>query len=115
MLYVQSPEGPQYRVTRMFIYPIKSCGFIEVNKSWIIESTGLRFDRKWMIVNKQGVMLSQLREPKICLIQPKLNFETGNLELRFPGENLRGVLPQVLLSPLSLITHKSKRIAKNVT
>lgn len=75
------------KVSRIFIYPIKSCGFIEVDR-WPIDIYGLKYDRAWAIVDEKGVCLTQLKEPKLCLIRPQINLEKGVMVLNFAGKSL---------------------------
>ena len=69
-------------ISRIFVYPIKSCGAVEVKESLLIE-TGLEFDRAWMVVDESGEFLSQRELPRMALIQPKL--KQYELVLRAPG------------------------------
>jgi len=41
-----------------------------------------------MIVSETGVVLSQKRETKLCLIKPWIDLEQQTLELSFPGKLL---------------------------
>ena len=69
-------------ISRLFVYPIKSCAGVEVREA-ILTETGLEFDRAWMVVDEQGVFVTQRELPRMALIQPELK----NLEmvLRAPG------------------------------
>ena len=69
-------------ISRIFVYPIKSCGAVEVKDSLLME-TGLEFDRAWMVVDESGEFLSQRELPRMALIQPKL--KQYELVLRAPG------------------------------
>ena len=69
-------------ISRIFVYPIKSCAAVEVKESLLIE-TGLEFDRAWMVVDESGEFLSQRELPRMALIQPKL--KQYELVLRAPG------------------------------
>ena len=64
------------------IYPIKSCGAFSP-KSWPITSTGLLYDRYWIIVNEAGAALTQKREPKLCKIKPEIDLANKKLILRW--------------------------------
>jgi uncharacterized protein YcbX len=64
------------------IYPIKSCGGIEVDESLVIE-TGLEFDRAWMVVDAAGRFVTQRELPRMVLVKPTL--KTSELVLRAPG------------------------------
>lgn len=57
-------------VSELSIYPVKSCRGINSNASWV-ESFGLKNDRRWMVVDEKGVMLTQRKIAKMCLIQPE--------------------------------------------
>jgi uncharacterized protein len=69
-------------ISRLFVYPIKSCAGVELKESLLIE-TGLEFDRAWMVVDETGEFLSQRELPRMALIAPQLKqFE---MVLRAPG------------------------------
>lgn len=52
----------------IFLYPIKSLAGIPLNQS-VVTKTGLKYDRKWMLVDKQQQFLSQRSLPKMALIK----------------------------------------------
>lgn len=52
----------------IFIYPIKSLGGIRLEES-ILEERGLRFDRRWMLADKEGMFLTQRSFPEMALLQ----------------------------------------------
>jgi uncharacterized protein len=72
----------QATISRLFVYPIKSCAGVELKESLLIE-TGLEFDRAWMVVDEQGEFLSQRELPRMALIAPQLKFH--EMVLRAPG------------------------------
>lgn len=75
---------------KIFLYPIKSCGVFVVPTKWLLTSTGLKYDRHWMIVNSSGVCITQKRNKNLCLIRPKIDLKRNTLNLEFPGtHNLR--------------------------
>ncbi|XP_039094909.1 molybdenum cofactor sulfurase isoform X3 [Hyaena hyaena] len=47
---------------------------LQVTK-WPIGNQGLLYDRSWMVVNRNGVCLSQKQEPRLCLIQPFIDLQ----------------------------------------
>ena len=70
------------RIARLFVYPIKSCGGVEVREA-VLTDTGLEFDRAWMVVDETGEFVSQRELPRMALIRPTLkHFE---MVLRAPG------------------------------
>nr|XP_057913984.1 molybdenum cofactor sulfurase isoform X2 [Doryrhamphus excisus] len=78
-----SQEGA-YTLTNIYIYPIKSCGAFEVH-NWPVGSLGLLYDRVWMVVNGNGVYLSQKRELRLCLIRPQVHLSSKELLLQASG------------------------------
>lgn len=69
-------------IARLFVYPVKSCAGIEVQQALLTE-TGLDLDRAWMVVDAQGVFLTQRSLPRMALIRPQL--KTDEMVLRAPG------------------------------
>ena len=73
-------------IKNLYIYPIKSCGAVEVD-SIEIDQQGPRFDREWMLVDENGKFLSQRRLPLMAHFL--VNFEKDNLKVTSPnGESL---------------------------
>lgn len=69
-------------VSRLFIYPVKSCAGIALGSAELTEA-GLALDRAWMVVDEDGEFLSQRELPRMALIQPELT--ATQLVLRAPG------------------------------
>ena len=55
----------------IFIYPVKSLGGFRVEK-WEVVSTGLKYDRQWMLIDKDGQFLSQRKLAEMALIQTQI-------------------------------------------
>ncbi len=69
-------------LSQIYVYPVKSLAGIQVNQ-WPVDKTGLRYDRKWMLINAEGKFLSQRSLPKMALIKTaisgeKLRLSVGN-------------------------------------
>ena len=69
-------------IARLFVYPVKSCAGIEVQEALLTE-TGLDLDRAWMVVDDQGMFLTQRVLPRMALIRPQL--KSDEMVLRAPG------------------------------
>lgn len=69
-------------LSQLTIYPVKSCASIKL-QSADTSPFGLQYDRRWMLVDANGVMLTQRQHPRMCLIQPTL--DNGQLSLSAPG------------------------------
>uniref|UniRef100_H3AUI3 Molybdenum cofactor sulfurase n=1 Tax=Latimeria chalumnae TaxID=7897 RepID=H3AUI3_LATCH len=80
----QSCTGKAVTLTNIYLYPIKSCTAFEV-KQWPVGRQGLLYDRNWMVVNLNGVCLSQKQEPRLCLICPVIDLERGILIIKAEG------------------------------
>ncbi len=79
-----SPTTPDLQATiaRLFVYPIKSCAGVELREALITE-TGFDLDRAWMVVDEQGVFVTQRELPRMALIRPQI--KTDEVVLRAPG------------------------------
>jgi len=69
-------------LTHIHTYPIKSCGAL--SHTWIeLDKRGPVWDRRWMVVDSEGVFVTQRELPALALIQPQV--EDGCLKLCAPG------------------------------
>jgi len=86
-------------LTELNLYPIKSCAGIALREATLTEA-GLMsehiYDREWMVVDADGIFMTQREHPKMALITPRIKAET--LELRAPGM-LRLEIPLGLPDP----------------
>lgn len=58
-------------ISEINIFPIKSLGGISV-KSSIVENRGLRFDRRWMLVDEKNKFLTQREFPKMATVKVQI-------------------------------------------
>ncbi|KAK1982163.1 MOSC N-terminal beta barrel domain-containing protein [Colletotrichum cereale] len=96
-----SPAGLQVR--GISVYPIKSCGGYSVSSgtAWEVKPEGLAWDREWCLVHQgSGQALSQKRYPKMALITPILDFQSGLLRVTYRGGK-ESHLPDEVSVPLS--------------
>ena len=70
-------------ISGLYIYPIKSCGGISLERS-AIGMAGLHNDRRWMVVDEQGVFLTQRSHPAMARIRTDLR--DGYLIVTAPGQ-----------------------------
>lgn len=75
------------RVTGLSIYPIKSLGGISLSES-ILETRGLQFDRRWMLVDDEGRFLTQREHAALALFATDIE-ERGICITARDGEKLR--------------------------
>jgi len=69
-------------LSELAIYPIKSTSQVSLQTARI-SPFGLEMDRRWMLIDEQGYMLTQRKYPRMCLIQGALDSE--NLNISAPG------------------------------
>lgn len=69
-------------IARLFVYPVKSCAGVELQEA-VLTETGLDLDRAWMVVDAQGVFVTQRERPRLALVRPQI--KTHELVLRAPG------------------------------
>ncbi|KAK4193525.1 putative molybdenum cofactor sulfurase [Podospora australis] len=84
----QPDKKAQFRVCGVHIYPIKSCGRFEVPRgvNWEVRPEGLAWDREWCLVHHlTGRALSQKQYPRMALIRPTLDFDSGVLWVKYTG------------------------------
>src|SRR5215211_3725505 len=58
----------------LYVYPIKSCAGISLQSAELC-ATGLRHDRRWMLVDETGEFMSQRDHPRMALISTHLSAE----------------------------------------
>ena len=75
---------PAIRLTELSIYPIKSARGISLASAQVTDQ-GLRYDRRWMVVDENGSFLSQRKLPRMALIAVEL--ASDHLVVRAPGMN----------------------------
>ncbi|MEE6465380.1 hypothetical protein FKM82_006540 [Ascaphus truei] len=92
-------------LAHIYLYPIKSCAAFEVSE-WPVAEQGLLFDRNWMIVNENGVCLSQKQEPKLCLIHPSIDLKQDIMIIEGKGM-------AAIEIPLNDDSRNSTRICQN--
>jgi len=70
-------------ISGLYIYPIKSCGGIALDRS-AIGMAGLHNDRRWMVVDGNGVFLTQRSHPAMARVRTELR--DGYLIVTAPGQ-----------------------------
>lgn len=73
---------PDMFLSHIRIYPIKACAGIDVPQAHMDER-GLQYDRRWMLVNEQGLDLHQFDHPRLYSVVAAL--DEGELLIQAPG------------------------------
>ncbi len=65
---------PAPELSALTIYPIKSAGGISASE-WEVDAFGLCHDRRWMVVDLAGRMITQRTHPRLALARPAIEGE----------------------------------------
>jgi hypothetical protein len=71
-------------ISALYTYPIKSCGALW-HTLLELDARGPIWDRRWMLVDEDGLFVTQRELPRMALIQP--GFKDGQLSINAPGMN----------------------------
>jgi hypothetical protein len=76
------------QLSQIWIYPIKSLGGISLLQSDVLPK-GLRYDRRWMLVDEEGMFLTQRKLPRMALFKPTvardvLGVKFGDEQIEIP-------------------------------
>jgi uncharacterized protein len=91
-----------FRLTEIYIYPIKSLGGIRVPSSKVMEK-GLAFDRRWMLIDETSTFMTQRVHTLMALF--KLEMNQSSFKITFKNDSI--LLPFVH-------SHIPKEIKTNV-
>lgn len=64
------------QVSELFVYPVKSLGGISIPKS-IVTDRGLRYDRRWMLVDLHSRFMTQRDFPEMALLKVQIKEGKG--------------------------------------
>jgi uncharacterized protein YcbX len=67
-----------YWISQINIYPVKSLGGISLQTAKVTDR-GLKYDRRWMVIDEDGMFLTQRTHPQMSLV--KVILEDNNLTL----------------------------------
>ncbi len=59
------------KLTQINIYPIKSLGGISLSSA-LVEKRGLKYDRRWMLINSNNDFMTQRQYPQMALLQTSI-------------------------------------------
>ncbi|MEH3115412.1 MOSC domain-containing protein [Pedobacter terrae] len=62
----------QFFLSGLYIYPIKSLGGISLQQAKLEES-GLQYDRRWMLVDEDGIFVTQRKYFELALLQVSIS------------------------------------------
>ena len=77
-------------LSEIFIYPIKSLGGIRVDSA-IAEDRGLKYDRRYLLIDEDGFFLTQRSFPQMALL--KLSFTEDGFKVLNTKDNSHTIIP----------------------
>ena len=105
------------RLSELYVHPIKSCAGVSVPSARLTDR-GLEHDRRWMIVDENGVFISQRDFPFLCLLEPSLHEEELAVRhARMPYHTLRLPLrpDREAGDPVEVVVWRSRVAARAVS
>lgn len=73
---------PRITLASIHVYPVKGAAGIALDAA-ALDPTGLRHDRRWMVIDRDGRFVSQRQVSRLCLVRPR--FDEDALVLSAPG------------------------------
>ena len=111
LLFITSRRRSQTPITisKIVVYPVKSCGGISLPESRVTE-TGLFLDRTWILIDRQGAMVTARQDPRLWNIQPEIDLLSpeppSTLSLVYEGNRFSLDLTQPLGEKLTIAVFK---------
>lgn len=75
----------KFRLTEIWIYPVKSLGGLRLKEAEVLPK-GLAFDRRWMLMDEDGIFMTQRVYPEMARYEVQLH--SGQLLVRYDGEQI---------------------------
>ena len=88
------------KLSEIWIYPIKSLGGISL-QSAKIERRGLKYDRRWMLVDEEGIFLTQRKYKTMALL--KVNLLENGLEITHKIKQIEPLFIPFTAKPLEYL------------
>jgi uncharacterized protein YcbX len=73
-----------FRIASLHIYPVKGFAGMDVSEL-VVDEQGPRFDREWMVVDAEGVFVTQRKQPAMTLLRAEVDETAGLLRLSAAG------------------------------
>ncbi|MBZ0189777.1 MAG: MOSC domain-containing protein [Candidatus Obscuribacterales bacterium] len=108
------PETP-FRIKALNIYPVKSCAGI-ASETVSVSARGLLYDRSFMIVDKEGIFLTQRKLPRMSLIQVDIDELDSKTKLKLSAPDKESILIDISsetpdIAPIEVTVWRDKCLA----
>jgi uncharacterized protein YcbX len=81
------------QLSEIWIYPVKSLGGIKLQEAKVTDR-GLEHDRRWLLIDENGMFLSQREHPELALFQPEIIGDLLKITHRLQLETIQFPLHQ---------------------
>lgn len=103
-----TPASGNAVVHGLFYYPVKGCRAIKLDSVATLCETGILYDRRWMIIDKDRVFISQRRMRQLALLDVEVIPACNQLKLSLPNH---GTIVVLLISLRILLLSVLHRLA----
>ncbi|MCD0487381.1 MOSC domain-containing protein [Pedobacter sp. MC2016-14] len=93
-----------FYLSEINVYPVKSLGGISLQQAEVAEK-GLKYDRRWMLIDETGTFVSQRKHPELALLG--VTIDNGRLSIHHKSDLANRV-------SFDLETHRGESIAVNI-
>src|SRR5688572_10435436 len=76
----------ELQLSEIWIYPVKSLGGIRLTKAKVMEK-GLLHDRRWMLVDENGVFMTQRVHPQMALFKISIHGDEMEITKKQPAND----------------------------
>lgn len=98
------------RIASLHVYPVKGARGISLDQAEVLAS-GIRHDRRFMVVDEQGTFLTQREHPRLALVEVAIVDERLTLSIPGPGPGPGpGSTVHVELAPLTRGVRRRVRV-----
>lgn len=91
----------RFYLSEIYIYPIKSLGGISLGEAWM-EARGLQYDRRWMLIDPEGVFITQRKHPLLSLLKVSLTETQITVQQTTTGKQISFGLDEQLQLPIAV-------------
>jgi hypothetical protein len=104
----------KFYLSEIYIYPVKSLGGISLKES-DITARGLKYDRRWLLVDDEGRFITQRTYPQMALISVELREQSLEFKHKKNGASLSINIKNVHQDKAEVVIWDDKVIANYVS
>jgi MOSC domain-containing protein len=94
---------PDYKLTQLKIYPVKSLSGISLEES-VVEERGFKYDRRWMLVDNENMFITQRLFPQMVFINVKI--ENGEMVFTHKRKKIEDLKISLIEYPQNIVNVK---------